>query len=317
MKYGDLITVGLKACNQREYIAAAIEGAFAQTYRPLEIVVSDDGSTDGTWELIGTLLGNRKDEAGGLRIIRNRNEKNLGNMGNWLKICELSHGEWIVKCDGDDMSEPGRVEEFVRAVADKADVKVATCGGVKIGPDGKPLGRFGARSAEYPFGACMAFHRDCFERFPQPGDGRIVDDEVFARRALMLGAEVRIDMPLVRYRVGTGISSGVSKLREPELRCMRKMSDSFRQSRIDAQTLKPGLRDRWLAKIDAQEREVERFIALRSAADFATRWHAYRAMAKPRGVTLYKVKLWAYLLPRRAGDVVLALLARIRYSFRV
>ena len=52
MKYGDLITVGLKCYNQRGTIGAALEAALCQTYRPLQVVVSDDGSTDGSYELL-------------------------------------------------------------------------------------------------------------------------------------------------------------------------------------------------------------------------------------------------------------------------
>ena len=43
-----LVTVALRAFNSRQFIHAALDGAVAQTYRPLEIVVCDDGSTDGT-----------------------------------------------------------------------------------------------------------------------------------------------------------------------------------------------------------------------------------------------------------------------------
>ena len=45
-----LVSFCLKSYNQKRYLKNALQGAFAQTYRPLEIVISDDGSKDGSKE---------------------------------------------------------------------------------------------------------------------------------------------------------------------------------------------------------------------------------------------------------------------------
>jgi len=45
-----LVTFALVAYNQEQYIREAVEGAFAQTYEPLEIILSDDCSSDRTVE---------------------------------------------------------------------------------------------------------------------------------------------------------------------------------------------------------------------------------------------------------------------------
>ena len=49
---GPLVSFCVKCYNQERYIGEALEGVFAQTYRPLEIVISDDASTDRSWEII-------------------------------------------------------------------------------------------------------------------------------------------------------------------------------------------------------------------------------------------------------------------------
>ena len=49
---GPIVSFCVKCYNQERYIGEALEGAFAQTYRPLEIVISDDASTDLSWEII-------------------------------------------------------------------------------------------------------------------------------------------------------------------------------------------------------------------------------------------------------------------------
>jgi hypothetical protein len=46
-----LVTFALFAYNQEKYIREAVEGAFAQTYEPIEVILSEDYSTDRTFEI--------------------------------------------------------------------------------------------------------------------------------------------------------------------------------------------------------------------------------------------------------------------------
>lgn len=312
-----LVTIGIKCFNQEATIGAAIEAALKQTYRPLEIVISDDGSTDGSFGVIEDVLNAGHDPS--ITVVLNRNETNLGNMGNWLKICELAKGEWIVKADGDDLSEPTRVEKLVEAIkAAKEPVFVASSGGIKIDGAGREVRRFKARSANYPLGAVMAFHRNCYTKFPKPTDLRNVDDEIFARRGLMLGdgREVLVDEPLVRYRIGTGISSSIENVRETELKCMRMNPTSFAQARKDVETFERCERwkNNWLSVFDEQERLVGLEIKLRSAPTFLRRLKAWWKLPGKSLMTPYGIKLAIYLLPRKAGDWCLRVLTKIRYG---
>ena len=312
-----LMTIGVKCFNQERYIGAALEAAYAQTYRPLEVVVSDDCSTDGSWDVIQQVAARHRNDAG-IQTILNRNAVNLGNMGNWLAIGKLSHGAWIVKADGDDISEPTRVERIAAAVAQGGDdVHVVLHGAVKIDPDGKAIGSFPTRYACAPLGAVMAFSRACFTAFPEPENGRIVDDEVFARRALMLGREINLEETLVRYRIGTGISSGLYALRDPELVCIRQLPISLAQSRRDLDWRRPQMTEKayddWRRRLDADGRETQLYTQLLSAETFRERWRSWRAVRKPALSRPGYYKLMIYLLPRRVGDWLLGALGRIRY----
>ena len=51
-----LVTFALFAYNQEKLITAAVEAAFAQTYQPLEIIISDDESSDKTYDTILSLV---------------------------------------------------------------------------------------------------------------------------------------------------------------------------------------------------------------------------------------------------------------------
>jgi len=73
-----LVTFALFAYNQGKYIRQAVEGALAQTYENLEIIISDDASPDKTFEIMQELV---RDYSGPHKIILNRNERNLGIVG--------------------------------------------------------------------------------------------------------------------------------------------------------------------------------------------------------------------------------------------
>jgi len=201
--------------NQMRHIADALAGAFAQTYRPLEIVISDDGSTDGSWEYILSAVKEFRDKvdrgevAGGVTVVTSRNEVNLGGVVNWQKLGELANGKLCIKADGDDISLPERttriVEEWRKAGMEK--VKVIIHNAWKLDADNKIVGWRDGDSARSPFGAVMAFAKDCFDGFPAIKNNRCVDDVPFCYRGLALGNELRLDERLVLYRIGTGIST--------------------------------------------------------------------------------------------------------------
>ena len=105
-----LVTVVLVTYNQKQYVEAAFRALVNQTYKNLEIVISDDGSPDGT----GAYLQELVDAYQGDVVVRYEpNETNQGLMPNVLKVNSLARGELIVGAAGDDVSEPNRVERLV------------------------------------------------------------------------------------------------------------------------------------------------------------------------------------------------------------
>lgn len=91
------VTIMIPTYNQEDYISDAIESALIQDYENLEIVVSDDCSTDKTGEIAKKYA--EKDS----RCKYFRNEKNLGRVGNYHHTAhDLATGDWAVNLDGDD-----------------------------------------------------------------------------------------------------------------------------------------------------------------------------------------------------------------------
>ena len=225
-----LVTIGIKCLNLEKYVGDAIRSAFEQTYRPLEIVISDDGSTDGTWRVVEETV--RQCARADVKVVLNRNPVNLGNCGNWEKVCSLAKGEWIFKFDGDDVSEPSRVERVMSRVT--AGDMSASSACMQISLDGLRVGSRSAPPADEAFGAVMAFRRATFDRFPRVSYPRVMDDVVWKNRARMLGTHCRVEEPLVRYRLGSGVVGAFANTRAGIRVCNRTAIDESEQLRIDA-----------------------------------------------------------------------------------
>ena len=107
-----LATFVLFAYNQEKYVREAVEGAFAQTYSPLEIILSDDCSPDGTFAILQEMAGAYR----GPHMVRAvQTPRNLGIIQHVLLRGREAQGEVVVVAAGDDVSKPGRVAALAKA----------------------------------------------------------------------------------------------------------------------------------------------------------------------------------------------------------
>ncbi len=241
----------LKSFNQRKYLGEALKGAFAQTYRPLEIVISDDGSTDGPWEYIQAEVAVFHSEHDDVQIVLNHNENNLGNLGNWQKCCELAHGEMLIKADGDDISLPDRTTRVMEAwVRGEKKAKMVSCAAYAITPHGKRLGRVAPTSTHYIRGAMCAWTRECYLLFsPSVRYPNVFDDHVYARRVMILGGgEIHLQEILVLYRIGTGASTDLLNIRKRNRGAIIHAWESRRQVKMDIGEHESQFVREWLRK---------------------------------------------------------------------
>jgi glycosyltransferase involved in cell wall biosynthesis len=91
-----LVSILIPTFNQAGYIGQAVKSALQQDWPELEVVVSDDGSSDDTQHVLEKY---HDDE----RVRLSRNAENLGRVGNYRKcLYELANGDWALILDGDD-----------------------------------------------------------------------------------------------------------------------------------------------------------------------------------------------------------------------
>jgi glycosyltransferase involved in cell wall biosynthesis len=96
----------IPAFNRRDHLSRAIESALAQTVPVDEIIVVDDGSTDGSAEFVESRYGDR------VRVLR---QANTGVAGARRRGIQQARGEWIAFLDSDDEWLPHHNAELVKA----------------------------------------------------------------------------------------------------------------------------------------------------------------------------------------------------------
>lgn len=212
-------TIALCAYNQQNFIREAVQGAFSQTYSPLEIVMSDDCSNDNTFDIMKSMVQLYK---GPHRIILNRNDKNLGINGNVNKTFELSSGEIWIGAAGDDVSLPERCSKTVSVFSKHKDVtSVVTYAEVFGDLNGKKTPYFIERKQgpievcwtfDGALGCSSAYRVNLFNLFGPLKSGGCNEDMPFLFRSMISGRHKVIPEILVRYRShnssttnGTGI----------------------------------------------------------------------------------------------------------------
>jgi glycosyltransferase involved in cell wall biosynthesis len=118
-----LVTFALFAYNQEKFIREAVQGAFSQTYGPMEILLSDDCSTDKTFEIMQEMVA-AYDGPHSVRAVRN--DHNIGVVPHVLLRGREAQGEIVVVAAGDDVSLPVRTQIHAEQYTDPAIMGISS-----------------------------------------------------------------------------------------------------------------------------------------------------------------------------------------------
>lgn len=208
-----LVTLALFAYNQEQTVQAAAHSLLTQDYSPLEIILSDDASSDATFSILSEIAAGYR----GPHVVRlNRNSENMGVGGHVQRIASLASGRFIFAAAGDDVSMEDRVSSCM-PYFNMPEVHALSTDELHVDVSGKELGFFKREhmrdasilqfiQGEAALGCTEAWSRDVFDRFPPLQQGLLNEDVALGVRALLLGKLAYIPRATVKRTTGIGVS---------------------------------------------------------------------------------------------------------------
>lgn len=203
-----LVTFAVFAYNQEKYIREAVEGAFAQTYSPLEIILSDDCSTDRTFEIMEEMA---RAYEGPHRVVVRREPENCGTLAHVINVANLSNGNFLVVAAGDDISLPERTDLTISVMLSQPlDVVVVSGNDIMFDKYGgeyddqansRKRAHYFQKQRAWLHGATACFRVDVIRKLPTPKSKVIFEDMAFMHTFAAIGFRSwYIDKPLIFRR---------------------------------------------------------------------------------------------------------------------
>lgn len=223
-----LLSVALCCYNGALYVRQQLESIMAQSMPVDEIVVCDDGSSDGTPDIVEALSAQST-----VTLTLHRNSRRLGSTGNFELAISLTRGAIVFLSDQDDLWYPTKVRDMVREFERREDLLLLHSDARLVNARGEPLGitlfeglevtawerrqlhSGGAFSAlvrrNLVTGATAAFRREVYE-LARPFPNEWVHDEWLGLIAAASGSVDFLEYPLIDYRQHGGNQIGVPLL---------------------------------------------------------------------------------------------------------
>ncbi len=126
------VSVIMPVYDREKYVGAAIDSILEQTFTNFELIIVDDGSTDGTAE-IARRYADRDKRIKHVRLPTNKGEANARNVG-----IGQARGDFITSMDSDDISLPGRLQQQVEFLQTHAEVDAVGVGTRMVNEDLSP-----------------------------------------------------------------------------------------------------------------------------------------------------------------------------------
>jgi len=207
-----LVSLCLFTYNQEKYIDDAIDGALAQTYQPLEIIISDDHSKDNTYQIIQEKA---LKYTGPHKITVRQNKRNIGLVPHVNEILlKYTKGKYVALAAGDDISLPERITKCVDILTTNPELMALSCGLEYIDDNGITI-----KDINYEYnckiydlkdyinenrihinGASRILNWEVIKTFGKLNDNCPTEDTTFLLRAIMKGQIIQIPDKLVKYR---------------------------------------------------------------------------------------------------------------------
>lgn len=227
-------TVAVPAYNAEATIERTVASVIAQTFSDWELVICDDGSTDGTLEVVRALAR----EEGRTVVL---SQENRGSGGAYNTAVRGSRGGLIVMLSADDLLLPGHLAAMDRAVSLDSGISIWTCSGFYEYEDGSRVPAEPQAAWKDPdhctleelfracwFGVGAVFRREVFDTVGGFREDIYAEDYLFWLMALAHGyRHTHVPEPLSVHTVGAAQkSSRVIQMREADVYAVRTALDS-------------------------------------------------------------------------------------------
>jgi glycosyltransferase involved in cell wall biosynthesis len=130
------VSVVMSVYNGASYLREAIIGVLEQRFTDFEFLVADDGSTDGSWEILREYAARDK------RLNVFRNEKNIGVAASVNNLLNKACGAYITRHDADDISLPGKLSAQVEYLNNHPEIGLLATYVEIIDEVGNPVDNF-------------------------------------------------------------------------------------------------------------------------------------------------------------------------------
>ena len=251
VRFAGIVSVITPAYNSAPFIAEAIQSVILQTYPYWEMLITDDGSTDSTAEIV------RSFEDGRIRLLQQSNQgvSSARNCG-----LDIARGDFITFLDADDVLPPKSLESRVKLLQRDQDVDVVDGVFIVCGPElsihmktrlpglrGPLLPRLLNLDERVFRGVCFLFRRTLLGQLRfQPGMSHSEDLLFFIELAAM-HRPIYAPVGEATYHYRTGLGSAMANLdgmergyfqllkqlrRIPELSCRQRLPTHLRIARI-------------------------------------------------------------------------------------
>lgn len=232
------VSVVMSVHNDEDRVEQAVASILAQTFDDLELIVINDGSSDGS--------GKRLDDLAAIDArIRIIHQPNTGLTKALIRGCKEARGEFIARQDSDDWSHPNRIADQLAVMANDPGVGFVSCTTQYVGPRGEPLVQIsrGADSVAAtrglleerqgpPAHGSVLFRRSLYERV-----GGYRSEFHFAQDAdlwLRMAEVARIAYVSETRYVAVRETDSTSGIQRPVQRQFGELANLCRQARISA-----------------------------------------------------------------------------------
>ncbi|SEG09966.1 Glycosyl transferase family 2 [Thalassococcus halodurans] len=298
------VSIAMASYNGSKYIVNQLQSFAAQRRLPDEVVVCDDRSTDGTFDLL-----QKFQKKAPFEVRLHQNDQNIGYSKNFAKALSLCSGDVIFISDQDDFWQPSKIEFILKVFENEPKTQLVVNDMVLTDTNLTPtpytqLGNIlaaGGKADEFYSGCCMALRRPLLDLATPFPENFFAHDNWINHLAVPLGVRSLISKPLQLYRRHDQNASnwmlssptGVSQFSRARAAGLGSAAEGWKDQieryqitleRLASRTNVPGAHDDALQNLQFRIKNLDARLTL-CAKSRVVRWHLVLALWLRGGYT--------------------------------